>query len=148
MQTFAEFVAENFESTVDLNWDNPHRGYATARFSVQEVEVTVAFEQLEPGSPWRAGFIAERGEPTQVVLSAFEIFNGVMQALEEFLEVRQPDTLVLVSKAERLNRIYEAYLRREAERIEHLGYVLEGPVRVEPYAEFTLRRTRISDWKG
>ena len=148
MQSFAEFVADHFESTVDLFWDNPRCGYATARFSVQEVAVTVAFEQMQPESPWRAGFTAERGEPTQLVLSAFEIFNGVMQALEEFLDIRQPDVLVLVSKTEQLNRIYETYLRREAARIERLGYVLDGPVRVAPYAEFVLRRTRPSAWRS
>lgn len=136
MQSFAEFVAEHFESTVELYWDNPRRGYATARFSVQDVVVTVAFEQMQAGSPWRVGFTAERGEPTQVALSAFEIFNGVMHALEEFLDTRQPDILVLVSKTEQLNRIYEAYLRREAARIEQLGYVLEGPL-AESHAEFT-----------
>jgi hypothetical protein len=43
MQSFAEFVAEHFESTVDLYWDNLRPGYATARFSVQGIEVTVAF---------------------------------------------------------------------------------------------------------
>jgi hypothetical protein len=114
---------------VDLYWDNARRGYASARFGVQEVAVTVAFEQMESDSPWRVGFTAERGEPTQVVLSAFEIFNGVMQAVQEFLDIRQPDAIVLV-------------------RIEQLGYVVEGPVRAEPYAEFTLRRTRPSAWRS
>jgi hypothetical protein len=137
MQGFAEFVAEHFESTVDLYCDNPGPGYATARFNVQEVAVTVTFEQMEADSPWRVGFTAERGEPTQVILSAFEI-----------LGVRQPDALVLVSKTEQLTRIYETYLHREAAKIEHLGYLLEGPVRAEPYTEFILRRTRPSAWRG
>lgn len=148
MQGFAEFIAENFESTVDLYWDNPRRGYASARFGVRETAITVAFEQMESGSSWRVGFTAERGEPTQVALSAFEIFNGVMQALEEFLDIRQPDTLVLVSKTGQLTHIYEVYLRREATRLERLGYVLEEPVRAEPYAEFTLRCTRPSTWQS
>jgi len=148
MQGFAEFVAENFESTVDLYWDNPRRGYATARFSVQQVAITVAFEQMAEDSPWRAGFTAEHGEPTQAVLSAFEIFNGVMQALEEFLEIRKPGSLVLVSKTEQLSRIYDVYLRREATRIERMGYALEGPVRAEPYAEFTLKPRRPSGWRS
>jgi hypothetical protein len=95
-------------------------------------------------SSWRVGFNAERGEPTAVVLSAFESFNGVIQALEEFLDIRQPDELLLVSKTEQLTRIYDVYLRREAARMEHLGYLLEGSVRAEPYSEFRLRRTRPS----
>lgn len=147
MQTFAELIADNLESTVDLYWDNPRVDCATARFSVQKVVVTVAFERPEPGSPWRVSFTAERGEMTQAVFSAFEIFNGVMQALEEFLDIRQPETVVLVSKTEQLNRIYETYLRREAARIERLGYKLSGPVRADPYAEFSLTRTLPSDWR-
>jgi hypothetical protein len=148
MQSFAEFVAEHFDSTVDLYWDNPRRGYATARFGVKDVAVTVDFEQMDSDSPWRVGFTAERGEPTQVVLAAFEILNGVMQAVEEFLEIRQPDALVLVSKTEQLTRIYEVYLRREAARIERLGYVLKAPVRADPYTEFELRRARPSAWRS
>jgi hypothetical protein len=147
MQSFAEFAAENFESSVDLFWDNPRRGLATARFSVREIAITVSFEQMEPASPWRVAFTAERGELTQGILSAFEVFNGVMQALEEFLDIRQPEVLVLVSKTEQLSRIYETYLRREAARIERLGYRLEGPARSDPYTEFTLSRTRPSTWR-
>jgi hypothetical protein len=147
MQSFAEFVAENFESTVDLFWDNPRRGIATARFSIRNVAVTVLFEQMEPDSPWRVGFTAERGEPTEVATAAFELFNGVMQALEDFLDIRQPEVLVLVSKTEQLARIYETYLRREAARIERLGYQLEGQLKADPHTEFTLRRTRSSAWR-
>lgn len=147
MQSFAEFIAEHLESTVDLYWDNPRRGYATARFGVREVAVTVTFEQMEPGSPWRVGFTADRAESTQVMVSAFEMFNGVMQALEEFLDVRQPEVVVLVSKTEQLTRIYEVYLRREVARVERLGYVLDQPLRAEPYAEFTLTRVQPSGWR-
>jgi hypothetical protein len=147
MQSFAEFVAENFESTVDLFWGNPRRGVATARFGIRNVAVTVLFEQMEPDSPWRVGFNAERGEPTEVATAAFELFNGVMQALEDFLDIRQPEVLVLVSKTEQLARIYETYLRREAARIERLGYQLEGQLKADPHTEFTLRRTRSSAWR-
>jgi hypothetical protein len=147
MQSFAEFVAENFESTVDLFWDNPRRGIATARFSIRNVAVTVLFEQMEPDSPWRVGFTAERGEPTEVATAAFELFNGIMQAVEDFLDIRQPEALVLVGKTEQLARIYETYLRREVARIERLGYQLEGQLKADPYTEFTLRRTRSSAWR-
>src|SRR5690348_6682071 len=107
MPGFAEFVAENLESTVDLFWDNPRQGLGTARFSVRNVAVTVRFEQMEPALPWRVSFTAERGEPTEIATAAFELFNGLMQGIEEFLEVGQPEILVLVSKAEQLSRIYE-----------------------------------------
>lgn len=148
MSSFAEFVAENFESTVDLFWDHPRRELATARFSIRNVAVTVSFEQMELESRWRVSFVVERGEPTQIVMAAFEVFNGLVQATEEFLDVRQPEVLVLVSKTGQLSRIYDTYLRREATRIERLGYRIERPVKTDPYAEFTLRRTRPSEWRG
>jgi hypothetical protein len=148
MSSFAEFVAENFESAVNLFWDNPRQGLATARFSVRNMPVTVSFEQMEPQSPWRISFTVERGQPTEVANAAFELFNGVMQAMEEFLDIRQPEVLVLGSKTEQLSRIYEIYLRREATRIERLGYRIKAPVNADPYAEFTLRRTRPSEWRA
>lgn len=55
-----------------------------------------------------------------------------MQALEEFLDVRQPELVVLVSKTEQLARIYEAYLRRESGRMERLGYSLDPAVKAAP----------------
>ena len=36
---------------------------------------------------------------------------------------------------------------RDEAAIEQLGYVIEGPNRVEPYTEFTLRRIRPSNWR-
>lgn len=49
MQDFAEFAAENFESSADLFRDNPRRGLATARFSIRNVAVTVSLEQMDQG---------------------------------------------------------------------------------------------------
>lgn len=107
----------------------------------------MTFEEPELHAPWRVSFGVERGDTTSAVYAAFEIFNGVMQAIEEFLEVRQPQVLVIVSKNEQLTRIYMSYLQREASRIERLGYSLEGSARVAPYTEFVLHRGRSSRWK-
>jgi hypothetical protein len=65
----------------------------------------------------------------------------VIQAVEEFLSVRQPAVLVIASKQEQLGRIYETYLRREAVTIEGFGYRLAGTERIEPFAG-SGRRTR------
>ncbi len=103
---------------------------------------------MASGSPWSKLCGGERGEPTEVVMAAFELFNGLMRAMEEFLGVRQPEVLLLLSKTEQLSRIYETYLRREAARIERLGYRIKGPVKTHPCAEFTLRRTRPLEWRS
>ncbi|HYI97823.1 MAG TPA: hypothetical protein VEX68_30065 [Bryobacteraceae bacterium] len=45
MQSFAQLVANHFESTADLYWDNTRRAHVTARFCAQKVAVTLTFEQ-------------------------------------------------------------------------------------------------------
>jgi hypothetical protein len=82
-----------------------------------------------------------------VAYSAFAIFNGVFQAVREFVEVRQPDALVFATKRDELAGIYQTDLRRESATLEELGYELEGPHRAEPYLEFTLKPTKPSNWK-
>jgi hypothetical protein len=146
METFAEFVAASFESIVDLFWDYPRRGLATAKFGVRDIAIIVTFEEPEPTAPWRVEFEVQRGDSNSAVYAAFEIFNGVMQAVEEFLNVREPGELVIVSKSEQLARIYETYLKRESGRLERLGYSFEGLLHKNLYTEFTLRRSKASGW--
>jgi hypothetical protein len=110
--------------------------------------VIVSFEQREDQGAWHVLFEVERGDSTAAVHSAFEIFNGMFQAVSEFVEVRQSDVLVFATKKDRLANIYQTYLRRESSSLAALGYELEGPHRVEPSMEFTLRRVEPSDWKN
>ena len=147
MATFAEFMAESFRSNVPLTWNLSSPTKATASFALGSVAVVVSFEQRESGKAWHIVFEAQKGETTEAVYSAFVIFNGVFQAVEEFIEVRQPDTLVFATKRDELANIYKTYLAREARTIESLGYALEGPHRVEPYTDFTLRRVNTSQCK-
>ena len=150
MATFAEFIAENFHSEAELIWrlDGPAR--AVAAFAVRSLNVEVALEQRETNGPWHVAFHVVEGEKLDRpdYHLAFRIFNGVFQAVRDFIETRQPNIVVFISKDEDLAGIYETYLRRERSAIESLGYQLEGPHRVEPYTEFTLRRIRPSDWRG
>ena len=146
MASFAEIIAESFYSTVNLTWNLSGSNRATASFSVESVAVQVRFEQEELGAAWNISFDVERGELRQAVHLSFHIFNGVFQAVREFLEVRQPELLVFATKREALADIYQTYLRRERSTIERLGYQLEGPQRVEPYVEYTLRRIVPSKW--
>jgi len=66
----------------------------------------------------------------------------------QFIEGRGPETLVFATKRDELAGIYRTYLRRESATLEKLGYRLEGPVRVDPYVEFMLKRVKPSSWKS
>jgi hypothetical protein len=147
MATFAEFMAESYRSNVPLIWNLSGQTKVTAAFALGRVKVIVSFEQRETEGAWHVSFDVEKGENIEVAHSAFAIFNGVFQAVEEFIEVRQPEMLVFATKREELAAIYQTYLRRESATIESLGYSLQGPQRVDPYTEFTLRRVQPSQWK-
>jgi hypothetical protein len=148
MQSFAEFAAENFHSEVLLNWKLVGTTHAIAAFSAKTLKVEVSFEQREENGPWHVGFEVLQGESEERTTVAFRIFNGVFQAVREFVETQEPEIVVFISKNDDVERIYETYLRREKASLEALGYRLEGPDRVEPYAQFTLRRMRPSEWRG
>ena len=147
MQGFAEFMAESFNSDARLIWDLRGRSLATATFSVDGVKVAVSFEQRETDGPWHVSFEVDQGDRTAVAHSAFEIFNGVFQAVEEFIGVREPETVVFATKRDKLAGIYRTYLRKESATLEKLGYELEGPLRVDPYVEFLLKRMKPSGWR-
>jgi hypothetical protein len=150
MAGFAETVAWFFRSEVVVTWRVMSLTHAVASFDVGEVRVEVDFEQRQSGGAWHVGFNTVRRPPDdrKVVPLAFRIFNGVFQAVTEFVETRQPELVVFVSKDEDLERICSTYLHREERSIAELGYRLEGPDRVGEFSEFTLRRTRPSDWNG
>jgi hypothetical protein len=147
MPTFAEFVAESFHSEANLNWNLAGSNYVTATFAVDEINVVVSFEQREHNGPWHVVFEVEQSDSTAAVHSSFEIFNGVLQAVTEFVQVREPDIVVFATKKDKLANIYQTYLRRESATLEKLGYTLEGPHRVDPFMEFVLRREKPSNWK-
>ncbi len=150
MQTFAEFVAESFHSEVGLNWNLTRKNLVTATFAVDGITVAVTFEQRQDSPAWYVVFEVEQSDnsATATVHSSFEILDGVLQAVTEFVGVRQPDLLVFATKKDKLANIYRTYLRRESTTLETLGYQLEGPQRVDPYLEFTLRRIKPAEWKG
>jgi hypothetical protein len=148
MQTFAEYMAESFNSKAALVWDYPRRSHATATFGVDGIKVIVSFEQKDVTGPWHVVFEVDQSDSTGAVHSSFEIFNGVFQAVEEFIEVREPETVVFATKRDKLAGIYQTYLRKESSKLDKLGYRLEGPFRVDPYMEFLVKRVKPSDWKA
>ena len=148
MASFAEYIAENFHSEVALIWKLIGPTHAVAAFEIRTLRVEVSFEQRELNGPWHVAFNVLTGEPAERTASAFRVFNGVFQAVREFVETREPEVVVFISKDEDLAGIYETYLRREKKPIEGLGYAIEGPDRVDPYTQFTLRRQRPSGWRN
>jgi hypothetical protein len=83
MASFAEFIAEEFQSEVALTWDLKDKAHVTAIFTVSSVTVQVAFEQREPQGPWHVSFDVRRGDANERTQLAFHIFNGVFQAVRE-----------------------------------------------------------------
>lgn len=149
MQAFSEFIVESFHSETDVIWVVKSQSHAVAKFQVKSISVEIDFEQREHRGAWHVAFNTTAGEisdRTNMAL-AFRIFNGVFQAVREFIETREPEVLIFISKDEDLAGIYETYLRREKAALEALGYRLEAPERVQPYAQFTLRRLNPSQWR-
>ena len=68
--------------------------------------------------------------------------------MREFIEVREPETLIFATKRDELANTCQTDPRKWSARIEELGYRLEGPIRVDPYPEFMLTRVGPSGWKG
>lgn len=142
MPSFAEFIAESFYSEVQLNWDLRGLSRVTAAFTVSSLKVQVTFELREPSRAWYVSSDVQRGEASERTQLAFHVFNGVFQAVREFIEIREPEMLVFATKREELAGIYQTYLRREQSTLHALGYELSAHQRVDPYVEFTLTRTR------
>jgi len=126
MQTFPEFMAESFNSNGNLEWDYPRNSYATAGFGVDGIKIFVSFEQRETNGPWHGVFEVDRTDSTAAVHSSFRIFNGVFQALEEFIDVREPEEVVFATKRDELAGIHQTYLRKESATLQKLGCQVEG----------------------
>jgi hypothetical protein len=149
MPDFAEIIAESFYSETELIWKLNSQTHAIAAFEVKSIRVEVDFEQREKEGPWHVGFNTASGDlvdRTNMTL-AFRIFNGVFQAVREFIDTREPEMVAFIAKDEDLAGIYGTYLWREKPTIQKMGYTLEGPRRIEPYTEWTLRRSKPSAWR-
>ncbi len=143
----AEFLAENFHSVANLTW-GLSGNKATARFAVDDVQVEVRFEERAIGE-WLVSFDTKTSPAAKEDYHrAFYVFNGVFQAVEEFIAVRTPDRLIFSTKREGLASIYETYLRREQSRIAEFGYQLLDAQRIPPYTEYVLERIGPSSWKS
>ena len=66
---------------------------------------------------------------------AFAIFNRLFEAVAEFIEVREMETLVFPTKRDEFGQHLSTYLLKWSAKIEELDYRLEGPIWVDPYAK-------------
>jgi len=147
MAAFSEVIAENFFSEAELTWELSGPGQVRAAFNIDEVSVSVHFEERETPGVWYVSFEVTAARPEDTLYLSWHIFNGVFQAAEEFASTRQPDSVVLVAKREKLASIYETYLRREAARLQDMGFVLMSVDRVGSFTEFVMRRFKPPEWK-
>ncbi len=140
---FAETVAESFQSTVILRWSES-TGHAVATFSIKSLVVEVDFEQRSHDGPWRVAFavVREHDNGQSNIALAFRVFNGVFQAVREFMETRQPEMLVFGAEYDDVATIYDTYLRRDRSIMEDVGYELRVPYRVGQNSEWTLCRVK------
>ena len=122
-----------------INWSVDPQTGIIASFSIESVAVQVTFEQAEAGV-WTVSFAILEPEGEQTLTLAFHIFNGVMVAIREFLELRDPIALVLHAHDEGLADAYDVYLQREQSQLAVVGYQVETPERMMPLTEFRLRR--------
>ncbi|MBZ5602806.1 MAG: hypothetical protein LAO79_10920 [Acidobacteriia bacterium] len=117
-------------------WSYPDTEKALARFTTGSVETVVSLRRN--GRSWQLGFEVE-GPSNEVAYSALEIFRGVFDALEQFLAVREPMTVLFATDRDDLAEIYRTYLEKESKRLTSLGYRLDSEHRV-------LRRFKPSRW--
>src|SRR4051795_7638584 len=83
---FSEVVANSLFSMAQLSW-SVEGDRALARFTLHEITVEVSFEHRS-GAEWQVAFGVRRGKGSDIY-AAFQIFNGVFQAVEEFLDNTQ-----------------------------------------------------------
>ncbi len=145
MAAFSELIAENFFSEAELTWEVVSPKQVQAVFPIDEISVSVHFEERETPDVWYVSFDVTAAKPEDTLYLSWHIFNGVFQAAEEFASTRQPISLILVAKRDKLASIYETYLRREAARLQDMGYVLMSVDKVGPFTEFVLRRFKPSE---
>ena len=149
MGALAEAIIAAFDSNTEILWSTDGPDVAIATFRVNNTKVVTTFSRTGT-EEWQVGFDVQAGAQTanEITQSSIRIFSGVFQAVREFLEVRQPMQLVFASKNEALGELYEAYLKRQGTALQEMGYQMASPVKSSPLAEFTIRKTKPSEWRS
>jgi hypothetical protein len=99
MSDIAEALLDAFHSDARLFWDAKGASQVTARFEIGGSRVEVAFTETVK-KDWEVGYTiaAARIKPAMESLSdSLRIVGGVLQAVTEFLEIRQPERLCIAT---------------------------------------------------
>jgi hypothetical protein len=149
MGALAEAIITAFDSNTEIAWTTKGPSVAIASFTEGAAKVTTTFSKTR-GTEWQVAFdvASDRRSANEIAQSSIRIFSGVFQAVREFLEVRQRVTLVFASKNEPLGELYEVYLKRQDTTLAQMGYEMEPVTKSSPSAEFTIRKTTSSAWRG
>ncbi len=146
MSVLAEAVLATFDSNTDITWTTRGLDTVVASFIHEGATVLINFSRV--AEQWQVGFSVNAPDKSmeEGVQSGVKIFGGVFQAIREFLEVRQPMTLVFASKTDPLGELYENYLKRQGNALTEMGYQMAS-VKSSPLTEFTIRKTTPSEWR-
>jgi hypothetical protein len=143
MGAFADSVVASFDSSPEIQWPLLSTQEARAQFRVDKQMVVVTFSHVSDVA-WRASFDVERVSsttPTDLVSNSFTILSGVFHAVQEFLEVRQPQELTFASKNEAMGKLYESHLKRNTRVLSDLGYEVAPAAKMSPFTDFTIVKT-------
>jgi hypothetical protein len=90
MGVLADSMIAVFDSNTNLIWTTEGLNSASAFFKLGSAHTKTTFDKISDDE-WQVGFESDRNHTPA---SAIRVFSGVFQAVREFLEVRQPMTLV------------------------------------------------------
>jgi hypothetical protein len=138
----ADSLIAVFDSDTNLTWTTEGLKKVTASFELENVQIKTTFNQISD-EEWQVGFESDQNLP---MTSAIRVFNGVFHSIREFLEVRQPMTLVFAGTAQDLGELYDEYLKRQDTMLAQMGYEMEQ-VQAATLPEFTIRKKAPSDWR-
>jgi hypothetical protein len=138
----ADSLIDVFDSNTNLIWTTEGLRKVIASFEHENAHIKTTFGKISDDE-WRVGFKSDRN-PT--LAAAIRLFSGVFQAVTEFLEVRQPMTLLFASEAQDLGELYDEYLKRQDTTLAQMGYEMDQ-VQAAALTEFTIRKKAPSDWQ-
>jgi hypothetical protein len=142
MGVLADSLIAVFDSDTNLTWTTEGLNRVIASLEHRNAHIKTTFDKISDDQ-WRVGFESDQNS---TLASAIRIFNGVFQSVREFLEVRQPMSLLFSSKAQDLGELYDEYLKRQDTMLAQMGYEMEQ-VEAATLPEFTIRKKAPSDWR-
>ena len=150
MNDLAEALLDTFHSDARLIWDAKGTSQVTARFEIDGSHIEVAFREAVK-KDWQVGYTiaAARIKPAMESLSdSLRIVGGVLQAVTEFLEIRQPERLCIATENEDLSELCQAYLGRQDTALNRMGYKGTPAVHGPLHSPFLFEKATASAWRN